>query len=167
MGAQLPAALQAQVAILNERLGNAGHTLWYSEPVAHVADNIGTLDELAADIDSGKVEALIVLDTNPVYAGPGGLRFAERLVRVPTTIHAGLHHDETAARCEWHLPLTHALESWSDGRAVDGTATIIQPVVSPLYSGRTVHQITDLLLGAASPAADAPVRATWSRNARE
>ncbi len=62
-----------------------------------------------------------------------GFAFADALPRTPT-IHAGLHRDETGALCEWQLPLTHALESWSDGRAVDGTATIIQPVVSPFYN---------------------------------
>jgi MoCo/4Fe-4S cofactor protein with predicted Tat translocation signal len=162
IGAHLPAAVQAQAAIVNERLGNVGTTLWYSDPVAFAPDNAGSLGELARDIDGGVVETLIILDVNPAYAAPGNLGFAELISRVRNTIHAGLFRDETAVRCEWHLPLTHALESWSDGRSIDGTATIIQPLVTPFYSLRTAHQVVDMLLGAIDPAADTSVRATWS-----
>ena len=161
IGAHLPAAVQAQAAIVNERLGNVGTTLWYSDPVAFAPDNAGSLGELARDIDGGAVETLIMLDANPAYAAPGGLGFAELISRVRNTIHAGLYRDETAMLCEWHLPLAHALESWSDARAIDGTATIIQPVVAPFYSVRTAHQVVEMLLGTIDPAADTPVRATW------
>jgi molybdopterin-containing oxidoreductase family iron-sulfur binding subunit len=162
IGSHLPPAVQAQAAAVNEKLGNVGTTVWYSEPVAFVPDNVGSLADLAGDIDRGDVETLIVLDANPAYAGPGGLRFGELLARVRNTIHAGLFRDETAALCGWHLPLAHALESWSDARAIDGTATIIQPLVAPFYSVRTAHQVLDMLLGTVDPAADTTVRATWS-----
>ena len=133
---------------INEQLGNVGTTVWYSEPVAYRAGrNAGSLADLARDIDGGRVETLVILDCNPVYAAPGELRFAELLPRVRIRIHAGLHARRDRAACHWHLPLSHALESWSDARAVDGTATIIQPVVAPLYSVRTAHQIVDMLLG--------------------
>ena len=79
---------------------------------------------------------------------PDALKFADQLAHVPNRIHAGLHADETAQLCQWHLPLSHALESWGDGRAVDGSATIIQPVVAPLYASRSMHQLVDMLLGA-------------------
>jgi molybdopterin-containing oxidoreductase family iron-sulfur binding subunit len=162
IGAHQPPALQAQAALINERLGNVGKTVVYTEPVAFLPGNAGTFAELAHDIAAGDVETLIVLDANPVYAAPAELGFADLMARVPHSLHAGLHHDETAARCEWHLPLTHALESWGDARAVDGTATIIQPVVAPFYSVRSVHQVMDMLLGTLDPAADAAVRATWA-----
>src|SRR5207248_3548857 len=161
VGAHLPAAIQAQAAIVNERLGNVGQTLWYSDPVGYVANDVGTLADLARDIGTGAVEALIVLDSNPAFHAPGALGFADLLARVAQSIHVGLYRDETAVLCGWHLPLTHALESWSDARAVDGTVTIIQPVVAPFYSVRTVHQVMEMLLGAVDPAADAPVRTTW------
>ena len=113
-------------------------TLWYSDPVAFAPDNAGTLGELARDIDGGAVETLIILDANPAYAAPGKLGFAELIARVRNTIHVGLHPRRNRdALCEWHLPLAHALESWSDARAIDGTATIIQPLVAPFYSVRT------------------------------
>jgi molybdopterin-containing oxidoreductase family iron-sulfur binding subunit len=162
IGAHLSPAGQAQAAIVNERLGSVGTTVWYSEPVSYVPDNAYSLGELARDIDRGEVDALIILDANPVYTAPGALRFADLLSRVPHTVHVGLFRDETAMHCKWHLPLAHALESWGDARAIDGTATIIQPLVAPFYSVRTVHQIVEMLLGTVDPTADGAVRATWS-----
>jgi len=162
IGAHLPPAIQVQAAVINERLGSVGTTLWYSEPAAFVPDNAGSLADLARDIDSGAVDSLIILDANPAYVAPGELDFANLISRVRHTIHVGLFGDETAARCQWHLPLTHALESWSDARASDGTTTIIQPLVTPFYSVRSVHQVLDMLLGRVDPAADTAVRATWS-----
>jgi molybdopterin-containing oxidoreductase family iron-sulfur binding subunit len=160
-GAHLRPDIQAFAAFVNERLGNVGTTLSYSEPIALAAGQNGTLADLARDMAAGLVDTLIVLDCNPVYAGPGSLEFASLLARNPNSIHAGLYHDETAAACTWHLPLAHPLESWGDARAIDGTATIIQPVIAPLYSVRTVPQVLAMLAGAIDPAAEPLVRATW------
>jgi len=163
VGAHVAPAAQALAAVVNERLGNAGNTVWYSEPIAWRPSSAGSIDDLARDIDAGQVDTLIVLDANPAYAAPADLRLRDLLPRVHERIHAGLYHDETAQLCRWHVPLTHALESWSDARAVDGTASIIQPLVAPFFSVRTIHQIADMLLGRIDPPADAPVRATWTQ----
>ena len=109
--------------------------------------NAGSLADLVADIAAGQVETLVVVDSNPAYTAPGSLDFGEALQKVRSSLHLGLQRDETGELCEWQLPLTHALESWSDARAVDGTATIIQPVITPFYDVRTVHQIVAMLLG--------------------
>src|SRR6185437_1072603 len=110
-----------------------------------------------------KVQSLIILDCNPAYTAPAGLGFTDALKQVRSTLHLGLQRDETGELCEWQLPLTHALESWSDGRAVDGTATILQPVITPFYDVRSVHQIVAMLLGDIDPKADAAVRETWQK----
>ena len=161
IGSHLPPAVQALAAQINDRLGNGGTTLWYSEPVTYRPAEAGSLADLTRDMAAGSVDALLMLDCNPVYAAPGDLKFAEQLPRVGVRIHAGLHADETAQACGWHLPLTHALESWSDGRAVGGTVSLLQPLVAPLYGGRSAHQILEMLRGRIDPAADAPVRETW------
>jgi molybdopterin-containing oxidoreductase family iron-sulfur binding subunit len=148
------------VARINDMLGSAGQTLKFTAAVAAL-DKAGTLADLVADMRAGGVESLVIVDTNPVYTAPGSLDFRDALRRVPTSLHLGQHRDETGDLCEWQLPLTHALESWSDARAVDGTATIIQPVIAPFYDVRTVHQIVALLLGEINPAADGAVRETW------
>ena len=160
IGTQLDPRLQALAPVVNEQLKNVGATVSYSEPI-HVPGDPQPLAALVAEIDAGSVDTLIMADCNPVYASPGPLKFADRLAHVPNRIHAGLHADETAQLCQWHLPLSHALESWGDGRSVDGSATIIQPVVVPLYASRSMHQLVDLLLGASDLAPDAAVRATW------
>ncbi len=160
-GAHLEPAIQAMAAVINDRLGNTGKTVWYSEPIRPATAH--SFDELLADIDSGAVETLVLIDCNPAYTAAANSNFAQRLSRVPHRIHAGLYADETAALCEWHLPLSHALESWSDARAVDGTATIIQPVLPTLYETRSAHQFVEMLLGNDDLSGEAAVRQTWQQ----
>jgi MoCo/4Fe-4S cofactor protein with predicted Tat translocation signal len=161
IGPQLDPGWQALAPSINEQLKNAGATVWYGEPIAPTIDDTQTLGALASEMASGAVDTLVTIDCNPVYAAPGTLDFTKNLEHVPHRIHAGLHADETAQLCQWHLPLSHPLESFGDARAVDGSAAIIQPVIRPLYSSRSVHQIADMLLGTTDPAADSAVRATW------
>ena len=122
---------------------------------------MGSLDDLVADMHAAKVQTLVILDCNPAYTTPAALGFTDALKQVRSSLHLGLQRDETADLCEWQLPLTHALESWSDGRAVDGTASIIQPTIAPFYDVRSAHQVMAMLLGEIGPAADAAVRDTW------
>lgn len=152
--------LQALAPVINERLNNAGTTVWYSEPI-RVPGEAKPLARLVADIGAGAVETIVIADCNPAYSAPGALHFSASLAGVPTRIHAGLHVDETAQLCQWHLPLSHMLESWSDARAIDGTTSIIQPVITPLNSSRSIHQLVGMLRGEHDPATDAAVRATW------
>ncbi len=154
------AATALWIARINQQLGNTGQTLKLSAPIAG-PPGAATLADLVSDINAGHVASLVVLDCNPAYAAPGELDVGEAIKRVRSSFHLGLQRDETGSLCEWQLPLAHALESWSDARAVDGTATILQPVISPFYDVRTVHQILAMLLGDADHAADAAVRETW------
>jgi molybdopterin-containing oxidoreductase family iron-sulfur binding subunit len=159
-GPHAPSGVQALAFRLNEALGNVGQTIRYAEPILFAAP-AGGLPDLARAIAARQVGTLVMLDTNPVYAAPADLRFAELYRRVPLTIHAGTHADETAAASHWYLPLPHALEDWSDARAVDGTATIIQPLVEPLYDSRSIHS---LVAGMTSDTFQPPrdiVRASW------
>jgi molybdopterin-containing oxidoreductase family iron-sulfur binding subunit len=148
------------VARTNEALKSPGKTLNFSAPIDGPA-GAGTLRDLIADMSAGKVNALIVIEANPLYAAPASLGLDGALKKVATTVHIGFERDETGYHCEWQLPLTHALESWSDARAVDGTATIIQPTVAPFYDVRSVHQILGMLLGEIDPPRDGAVRDTW------
>ena len=121
-----------------------------------------SFDALVADMAAGAVQTVVIVDANPVYASFVDSDFAALMRRVPVRLHAGLFHDETAAEADWHLPLSHPLESWSDARAVDGTATVIQPTISPLYDTRSIHEVIALLL--AEPPADGRsiVARTWA-----
>jgi len=160
-GSHLPAPMHALAAWINQSLGNVGHTIAYIEPFGFPAAEVSSLDELARDMRAGSVDTLVILDSNPVYAAPGALGFGGLLSQVRHTLHVGLYADETAAACHWHLPLSHALESFGDARAVDGTTTIMQPLVAPLYSTRSTAEILAMLSGTGDPSGEELVRATW------
>ncbi|RDS80788.1 4Fe-4S dicluster domain-containing protein [Dyella monticola] len=145
-GDSQPPQVHALAHLLNEKLGNVGRTVDY---VAYpdAVDKRHTLGELAHAIDAGHVQRLLVLDCNVAYNAPADLSFGERLKRVPNLIHWGLYVDETAQLAAWHLPASHALESWSDVETSSGVASIVQPLIDPLYQGRSMHELLALLMG--------------------
>lgn len=132
---------------MNAALGNVGQTVVYSEPFSANSDKlqIEQYRELIGDIDAGKVKMLVILGGNPVYNSPADLKLsAERLNKVPLRVHLGLYFDETAELCHWHVHEKHYLESWADGRAYDGTVSLTQPLIAPLYDGKSVYEVVQL-----------------------
>ncbi len=133
-GGRQPPEVHALAHLLNESTGNAGRTAWFTEPVlAGVGEGDPGPRELAEAIRGGAVQTLVVLEGNPVYAAPADLDLARLLRRVPQTVYLGLYADETAAACDWYVPAQHYLESWGDARAYDGTLSLVQPLIRPLY----------------------------------
>ena len=115
----------------------------------------------------GQVDTLLVLGGNPVYTAPADLRFAEQLNKVALRVHLGLYANETSALCHWHIPEAHYLEAWSDARAFDGTASIVQPLIAPLYGGRSAHEVLAALeRSAPNDRAYELVREHWQRQRR-
>jgi MoCo/4Fe-4S cofactor protein with predicted Tat translocation signal len=168
VGDQQPPLMHALAHAINAALGNVGNTVVYTEPVeANPISQRDSIVELAADMRAGKVDMLFMLGVNPVYDAPADLDFAAALRKVKHSIHTGLYADETAALCEWHIPQTHFLEEWSDCRAFDGTASIVQPLIAPLYQGRSRHEMMALLLGQADTGTYDIVRATWRTHVPE
>jgi MoCo/4Fe-4S cofactor protein with predicted Tat translocation signal len=151
-GESQPDYVHALVCSMNAALGNSGNTVVYTEPV-ELGPHRDSLPELVDEIKAGRVSTLLILGSNPVYTAPVDLQFAENLLKVRQRIHLGLHEDETAELCQWHIPEAHYLESWGDTRAYDGTVGIIQPLIYPLYNGATALQVVNLLneQGGASP----------------
>jgi len=131
-GETQPAVAHALCAAINSRLGSVGQTMLLLDTA--VAPETSTLDVLVADMQRSAVDALFIIGCNPAYDAPADLGFTEALRQVGETVHLGLHVDETAAVCRWHLPRAHYLEAWGDGRAYDGTRSIIQPLIAPLYA---------------------------------
>ncbi|MBP7147807.1 MAG: TAT-variant-translocated molybdopterin oxidoreductase [Acidobacteria bacterium] len=161
-GPTQPAEVHAAVALLNHALGNAGRTVVYLADGEPRAPYAGQIAELTRAIDAGAVSTLFVLGGNPAYDAPAALAFAEKLEHVPETIRLGLYRDETSLRSTWHVPRAHYLESWSDGRAYDGTVSIVQPLIEPLYGGRTPAEVLALLLGSNEQRGYDIVRATFA-----
>src|SRR5687767_4093765 len=146
-GDSLPPAAHALVHALNGALGNAGSTVLYTEPITARPADGASLAELTADLRAGKVDLLLCLGANPVYDAPADYAFADLIGKVPLRVHHGLYQDETAEYCHWHVPQAHWLEAWGDGRGHDGTAAIQQPLIEPLYGGKSALELVAALNG--------------------
>jgi molybdopterin-containing oxidoreductase family iron-sulfur binding subunit len=149
---------------INAHLGNVGTTVLTSEPiVARPTDPLADIEALAAELREGKVDTLLILDANPVYDAPPALDFAKAMLapQARLRIHWGLYDDETARYCHWHVNAAHHLESWGDARAYDGTVTLQQPLIEPLYGGRSAHELLAVFEGRAGTSAREIVQALW------
>jgi MoCo/4Fe-4S cofactor protein with predicted Tat translocation signal len=145
-GEQQPPVVHALAHAMNQALGNVGTTVLYTDAVeADPVDHLQSLREMVDDMAAGRVELLVIIGGNPVYTAPADLRFAEHLGKVGMRVHLGLYDDETSALCHWHLPEAHYLEAWGDARAYDGTVSIIQPLIAPLYNGKSAHELVAAL----------------------
>lgn len=147
---------------INYQLGSVGTTLTFV-PTNHHAGvhKAESIPALIKPMRAGQIETLIVLDTNPCYGVPWANEFSVGLKRVEWALHCGPYVDETAESCQWHVPTPHFLETWSDCRYSDGTATIIQPLIAPLYNSQSPHQILDHVLSKSPRSAYEIVRAYW------
>jgi MoCo/4Fe-4S cofactor protein with predicted Tat translocation signal len=162
-GMAQPPVVHALAHAINERLGNNGKTVEYSDaPEERPEDQLESLQALVSDMNAGRVETLLVLDANPVYNAPADLKFADALKKVKNTIHVGLYDDETGSLCGWHVPESHFLEAWSDVRAFDGTISIVQPLIVPLYGAtKSAHEVLAVLLGQGDVSSLDVVRGAW------
>ncbi len=161
-GRSQPPQIHALVHWINAQL--KAPIVYIDSPVKSLAQP--GLKELTASLNGGEVNSLIVAGCNPVYDAPGSLGFAAAIKKAPFRVHFGLHANETAAACQWHLPASHNLESWSDLRAIDGTASVVQPLIEPIYDTKTVHELIALIGGAFSASPYDLVRQTWEPAAK-
>ncbi len=151
-GDHQPPVVHALCHAINAKLGNVGKTVFYADPVlATTQNNNDSIKELVADMRGGKVDLLIILGGNPVFDAPADLGFADALKNsnIPVRVHLGLHNNETAELCHWHISETHYLEQWGDARAYDGTVSIVQPLIAPLYNSKSIYEFVSLLNGQA------------------
>ncbi len=159
-------AVHALAHSMNALLGNVGTTVVYTDPLEVApGEAAASLQDLVAAADEGRIKVLLMLGGNPVYTAPADLEFAARLDRIPTAIHVSLHPNETSARARWLVPERHFLEDWSDARAFDGTVTILQPLIEPLYQGWSHLEVLDALVRRPGRPAYDIVRSYWEANA--
>ena len=159
-------AVHALAHALNAKLGNVGKAVFYSEPIDENPINQNeSIKDLVSDISAGKVDLLVILGGNPAYDAPADLDFANVLKngKIPLCVHLGLYQNETAELCQWHVNQAHELEAWGDARAYDGTVSIIQPLIAPLYNGKSAVEFVALLSGQADTTGYDLVRAYWQK----
>ncbi|MEA2173714.1 MAG: hypothetical protein QOD00_1306 [Blastocatellia bacterium] len=141
-GEEQSTAVHMLAHAMNDALGNVGQTVMYTDALeANPVDHMQQITELARDIDGGGVELLVIIGGNPVYNAPADVDFAGHLKKVKLRAHLSLYKDETSELCHWHIPEAHYLESWGDTRAFDGTVSIVQPLIEPLYDGKTAYEM--------------------------
>jgi len=165
-GDHQPPVVHALAHAINQSLGNVGKTVFYTDPVdANPINQTDSLKDLVADMRGGKVDLLVVMGGNPVYDSPADLNFADALknTNIPLRVHLGLYQDETAELCHWHINEAHYLEAWGDARAYDGTVSIVQPLIAPLYNGKSAHELTAVLAGQSEAAGHEIVQGYWKK----
>jgi molybdopterin-containing oxidoreductase family iron-sulfur binding subunit len=147
---------------INSVLGNVGKSVVPSGNTASPlpSDQLADLKALVSNLNAGKVDWLVILNANPIYSAPADLEFTAAFQNAKTVAHLGSHYDETGHEAHWHIPAAHFLESWSDARTYDGTVSIVQPLIDPLYGGRTAHDVFQLLLNEPMLSAYEAVRET-------
>ena len=162
-GDHQPAAVHALARSINQQLGNVGQTVHYVAPIAaSPADGTASIVDLVAEMNAGKVDMLVMLGGNPVFNAPADLNFVGALDKVGLRVHLGTYVDETAERCHWHVNEAHYLEMWGDVRAFDGTVSLIQPLIAPIYDGHSALEVVGALNGTAKPGLDL-VKDYWTR----
>jgi MoCo/4Fe-4S cofactor protein with predicted Tat translocation signal len=165
-GDHQPPVVHALAHALNAQLGNVGKTVFYTDPVdANPVNQIESLRDLVSDMRAGKVDMLIIMGGNPAYDTPADLGFADALKssNISLRIHHGLYQNETAEYCHWHVNEAHYLEAWGDTRAYDGTVSIVQPLIAPLYDGKTANEFVSALSGISDIKGYDLVRAYWQK----
>ncbi len=155
-------AVHALAHAINGAIGAAGSTVVYTEPVeVRPSNQLAELRDLVTAMNAGQVKAMIILGTNLVYNAPGDLNFGEALKKVNWRMAHSTHFDETAELCQWHVAAPHYLESWGDVRSADGTVSIIQPLIAPLYNTVTTPEMLQALAGASGKTAFTMVQEYW------
>jgi molybdopterin-containing oxidoreductase family iron-sulfur binding subunit len=157
-------SVYALALAINNALGNVGKTVSVApEPVNPNPAKSQTMDmrALVSELNAGKVDWLVILNANPIYDAPADLEFAAAFDKAKIVAHLGSHLNETGQIAHWHIPAAHSLESWSDARAYDGTVSIVQPLIDPLYGGRSAHHVFQMLLNEPGLSPYEAVRETW------
>jgi molybdopterin-containing oxidoreductase family iron-sulfur binding subunit len=161
-GSNAAPVVQALAHAMNAALGNVGKTVTFTaSPEVKPANHIGDIAGLAADLNKGAVDTLIILADNPVFTAPGDLNFGEAVTKAKFSAYLGLFDDETAEKAQWHVPACHFLEAWGDAKAYDGTVTIVQPLIEPLYRSKAANEMIAAVAGQAEATSFDLVQAYW------
>ena len=164
-GDQQPPAVHATVHAINHALGNINKTVFYTQPVyAEPVDTLRSIGTLTRDLNSEYVDLLLILGGNPAYTAPADLKFDLAIEKAGLSIYLGMFKDETAARCDWHIPRSHYLESWGDLRAGDGLISLVQPLIAPLYNSMSDLELLAMLQDGSAKTPLEMLKSHWREN---
>jgi molybdopterin-containing oxidoreductase family iron-sulfur binding subunit len=160
-GEHQPPAVHALAHAMNTALGNVTKTVRYVNSVVNVGGEDNTFGALVEALAAGRVKALIMVGANPVYTSGSDVDFATLVRKAGFSLQVGMNHDETAQYCDWYVPQAHFLEAWSDVRSIDGTFSVVQPLIQPLFDGKSVHDIIAAVAGKADRNMYKFIRSVW------
>lgn len=143
-GAHQSALTHGLVSLINQAV--ASNSLVSYHAVSDSYSNLADLKKLSAQISKKQISTLVMLGGNPVFNTPADLDFANGIKNVERTVHVSPYVDETSSMSTWHLPVSHYLESWSDAQNADGTLSIVQPLIQPLYDSKSMLEILNMLV---------------------
>ena len=163
VGRELPREVHALVHAIHAAAGAVGTTVTYTPSLDAGRElDRDSLAALGAALDKGEVKTLVVLGGNPAYDAPVDFRFSERLQNSKAVlIHLGVHRNETAHLAALHIHGAHFLEAWGDVRGRDGVASIVQPLIAPLFQGWSEIELLSFLLTGRRQKGYELVRDTW------
>jgi molybdopterin-containing oxidoreductase family iron-sulfur binding subunit len=160
VGSHQPARVHAIAHAINAAINAYGNTVVLLEEPGPAPLSIG---QLADSIKAGGVTTLLIVGGNPVYDAPADLGLADSIGKLANTIHLSLYDNETSRQCKWHLPKAHYLESWGDARAYDGTVSLQQPLILPLFGGKSTIELLAILSGDSVTEGQAIIRRTFAQ----
>ncbi|MBL8087341.1 MAG: TAT-variant-translocated molybdopterin oxidoreductase [Chthonomonas sp.] len=133
-------AVHALAAAMNSKLGS--QCVHYLAAPAQGID----LKTLHADLYAEKAKVLIMLGGDPAYTGPADLILENLIKRVPVSVHHTQYFNQTSKVSTWVTGDSHFLEAWGDLRAMDGTTSVVQPLIAPLHDTKSRIEFLGLLL---------------------
>jgi molybdopterin-containing oxidoreductase family iron-sulfur binding subunit len=160
-GSRQSALVHALVYVINSALGNVGQSITYRDTKDLNESKMDSLTNLVERMAGGKISTLVMLGGNPVYNAPTDINFREALEKVSNSIHLSPYRDETSHTTTWHIPQSHYLESWGDCRSADGTLSLIQPLIAPLFESHDTVEVLSLLATGTEQKSYDVVRGIW------
>lgn len=152
---------------INEKLGAFGNSVLIQEPVDYnPLPRVDQITGLTNDLNQGLVDVIFIVGGNPVYDAPADLNFGAALGKAKVKVYLSQYETETTAVCDWTAPVSHPLEAWGDFRAHDGTISLVQPLIAPLYNSWSILEFLSSLYGLKQEGYDI-VRAYYNQGAHK
>ncbi len=133
-------AIQTLITGINTMLGSYGATITLNDYSNDRKGNDAQMSQFIADAKAKKLDAVIFLNCNPVYNYSKGAELGKALKNIDLTISTADRNDETASLVDYVAPTNHYLEAWNDAEPKNGSFSLGQPTISPIFDTRQEQQ---------------------------